>query len=221
MKGTDDEAGATSANDCIKLYEGYYYTGVGTQIDRTSVLPCLVNSFCPGYPNVVKNIVRGAPSLPTSCPTGTKIAAGIAFADNAAFFAANTAARTATSTPAVPAANSAANTGGRNTNDCNQLVAGYFYAGPGSITSSTVKQCTADFFCNTEGLAIVTGVDTAAGTTLADPGLNHCPGGVNSLIGSKTINDCNILEPGYYYTGPVTTAISAASVLDCTVKYYW
>jgi hypothetical protein len=221
-KKTDDNAaGASSVNDCLKLYEGYYYTGIGTGISRTTVLPCPANSFCTGYPNEAKNIVRGAPSLPSSCPAGTKVVVGTAFATDQLFFDANAAARVAT-TPPGAATRSGAVAGGRDTNDCDTLRAGYWYDGPGAITSSTVKLCTADYFCNTEDLAIVTGTDTAAGTDpTTDPGINPCPAGVNSLVGSDDINDCNILEAGFYYTGPVTTAISATSVVACPVKFYW
>ncbi|WIA32737.1 hypothetical protein OEZ86_005923 [Tetradesmus obliquus] len=216
-KALDTDKGASSANDCLKLYEGYYYTGVGTEISRTSVLPCPANKFCTGWPNIAKTIVRGAPSLPTDCPTGTKVAVGVAFADDTAFFNANGAARAITSAPPGSPTNSAANAGGRNVNDCNTLKASYFYDGTGAISTSTVKLCTADFYCNTEGVAITVNTPTAAAV---GGGINACPTGVNSLEGSKTINDCNILEAGYFYTGPAGTAISGTSVTQCLVKFY-
>jgi hypothetical protein len=216
-KGTDDEAGATSANDCIKLYEGYYYTGVGTAISRTTVLPCTANNFCPGYPNVAVDIVRGKPSLPTSCPFGTKVVAGEAYTTDALFFAANQDAREATAVPASPAANSGAKLGGRNTNNCDTLRDGYWYNGAGDITTATVKQCTADYFCNTEDLPITKDTPTGPGTGGAS-GYNPCPAGVNSLVGSDNVNDCNILEPGYFYDGP--GAVSTTTVKTCPAKSY-
>jgi hypothetical protein len=223
VKADDNAAGASSVNDCLKLYEGYYYTGIGTGISRTTVLPCPADSFCPGYPRLARNIVRGAPSLPTACPAGTQVVAGVARADDATFFTNNADARAATTSP-TSVARSGRLSGGRDTNDCATLRAGYWYdstVGSGDITSSSVKLCTADFFCNTENHPIVKGTATAAGATLADAGINPCPAGVNSEVGSDSINDCNILEAGFYYTGPAGTAISGTSVAACPVKFYW
>jgi hypothetical protein len=150
------------------------------------------------------------------------VAVCTAYATDLLFFAANEDARLAT-TPPGAATRSGAVAGGRDINDCDTLRAGYWYNGPGAISSTTVQLCTADFFCNTEDLAIdvAAGTDTAAGAGGTAPGRNPCPAGVDSEVGSDSINDCNILEPGFYYTGPVTTAISATSVAACPVKFYW
>jgi hypothetical protein len=219
QKADANAAGASSVNDRLKLYEGYYYTGIGTGISRTTVLPCPANSFCPGYPRVARSIVHGIPSLPTACPAGTEVAVGVAFLTDAAFFTANANARGATSSP-TSVARSAADAGGKDTNDCDTLRDGYWYNGPGDISSSTVQLCTADYFCNTEDLAITKNTNTAPGATLDDAGINPCPAGVNSEVGSNSINDCNILEPRFYYTGG-PAAISDTTVVACPVKSYW
>jgi hypothetical protein len=214
-KASDDDKGASSANDCLKLYEGYFYTGVGTDISRSTVLPCLANQYCEGYPNVAKVIVRGAPTLPSSCPAGTKVAATTPFASDQLFFDANTAAAIATLPPGSPT-NSAAQAGGRNINDCDTLRDGYYFTGAASISATSVVLCTADFYCNTEGVAIALNTATAAN---AAGGYNACPAGVKSLVGSDALTDCNILRPTYYYSGLGATI--DVGVVTCPVKNYW
>ncbi|WIA32723.1 hypothetical protein OEZ86_005909 [Tetradesmus obliquus] len=207
--------GASSANECTKLYAGYYYTGVGTDISRTSVLPCKADSFCHGYPTNAKNIVRGVPLLPTACPAGTQVAAGVSVGTDADFFTANAAALQDT----IP--NSAGN-GARVTNECAKLKAGYFFDGSSAdITTATVMRCTPNYYCNTDGLAIVLvpATATAAGTAGA-AGYNACPAGVKSAEGSSTVNDCKELRPGYHYKGPANAAISETSVDACPIKFY-
>jgi hypothetical protein len=206
-KTNDDDKGATSANDCLKLYEGYYYTGVGTDISRSTVLPCLANQYCEGYPNNERNIVRGAPTLPKSCPAGTKVLATTPFATDADFFAANNLGTNA---------NSAAKDGGRYINDCDTLRAGYYFTGAASISATSVVLCTADYYCNTEGVAIALNTATPAN---AAGGYNACPAGVKSLVGSDALTDCNILRPTYYYSGAGATI--DVGVVTCPVDNYW
>ncbi|KAF6251784.1 hypothetical protein COO60DRAFT_1674488 [Scenedesmus sp. NREL 46B-D3] len=244
-KADDDVAGASSANDCLKLYEGYYYTGVGTAISRTTVLPCPANNFCMGYPNMVKNIVRGAPSLPTSCPAGTKVLVGAAYADDAAFFAANSAARISTAN-----SNSAAVDGGRNTNDCDTLRAGYYYTGsagnsladPGRhpcpagvnslVGSDDINDCnilepgwyyTGPANTPISDSSVVTcpvnpGGKTVNTATSDRAGDIACAAGSTSVSGSDSSSDCTDLLAGFFYTG--AGAISDDTVVACPEDFF-
>lgn len=219
-KNADDEArGITTANGCTKLYAGYYYTGIGIDISRSTVQPCPANNFCHGHPQNPATISLGTPILPIGCPTGTKGDAGTQRTGLTADEDWRTANRPLlVATPASSAAN-----GGETTNDCNRLVAGHFYDGSNVepfITSSTIKVCEPGKFCSTEGLLIEKGDDTNPGNSgPADPGVNNCVTGVTSLAGAKSMNDCNIIQARYYYDG--SGAISNSNIKDCPKKSYW
>jgi hypothetical protein len=220
----DAEPGAKVVNDCKKVYEGYWYNGIGSgDISTTTVRPCPANVFCPGWPRTATNIVTlGTAILPTPCPDGTQVDAGTVKGTN--WFADNTAARAVVTADPASADRSGAN-GARTMADCNKQVAGWWYEAPGSgstaISSSTVKRCLADTYCNTKGLSISPGTSTATVTT--GQGVYDCPTGSGSAVGSKVINDCSRLKPGNYFTGGNVAGATPgpATIKQCPVKSYW
>jgi hypothetical protein len=161
-------------------------------ISRSTVKPCPADAFCLGHPYNPKTITRGTPSLPDTCPAGTKRNAGTARAGATPGEAWRKDNRAAL--PATSAAN-----GGKTTNDCNRLIAGYYYDGTNAavfITKDTVLLCKVGWFCSTEGLSIDKGTETPPGAgSNSNPGLNPCITAVSSLAGSKVENDCNIIQP--------------------------
>jgi hypothetical protein len=211
------EPGAKFVNDCTKVYEGYYYNAIiPGDISTTTVRPCPANKFCPGRPLAENTIELGTPMVPTSCPPGTKVVAGnVLGATN--WWTDNTDAR-AISTPTAPADTTRSGVdGARTVADCDTLVAGWWYDGPGDISTTTVKQCPVDKYCDTEDVAIdpVLTDDTDTGS----PGIKYCPTGSGSALGSNDVNDCNQLKPGYYFAG--NGNVVGSTILQCPVKSYW
>lgn len=192
-------AGASTVNECTKLYAGYYYTGIGALISTTNVQACLADSYCPGYnpqtSGTPTTITIGTPIMPHACPAGTTVAAGTTKADSATRVSAYD--------------------GGMTIADCDTLVAGWYYDGTGAISNTTVKKCGVTKYCNTDGVAIV------ASTITSSANYTDCPTGVQvpaDKIGGKVADDCTELQPTYYYDG--TGAISSSSIKSCTTGYW-
>lgn len=201
--------GAKTANQCTKLYAGYWYNGIGSGgISTTTVVPCPAGKFCTGYPKTAKSITTiGTPVLPSNCPDGTTVVAGSVLGTTA-WWTANQDARE------VPATgvDTTLTSGGGNAKvkeDCTILVAGWRFVG--TATPKTAEQCPADSYCE--------GVDPLDWTSSTVVGEATCPLGSGSSIGAKVINDCNKLKATFYFTGGAT--VSTSSILACEPNSYW
>jgi hypothetical protein len=224
-QGNDAEPGAKVVNDCKKVYEGYYYNGIGSgDISTTTVVPCPADKFCPGWPLTATNIVaRGNAISPLSCPPGTQRVAGTA--KPLTWWADNEAAR-AILTPNPASTDRSGANGAKTIADCNKLVAGWYYSGTNPISPTTVRECPEDKYCLTGGvlIAVPTATTVVAAGAAPATGVNTCPAGSGSAEGSDEINDCNRLKPAYYFTGNANVAGATpgpATIAQCPVKYYW
>ncbi|WIA29465.1 hypothetical protein OEZ86_011966 [Tetradesmus obliquus] len=198
--------GALTANACKKLYEGYWYNGIGNgDISTTTVVPCPADMYCPGWPKTDTKIgTLGTPVLPTACPTGTTVAKGTVVGNT--WFDFNIDARVVATVDSGSAVISGGN-GAKVRNDCDMLVAGYFWTG------SAVSLCTAGKYCKTGGIVFTW--DPASTPTA----ITNCPAGTTSATGSKVVEDCNKLLAGYYFTGGATVD-EGTTILKCPVKSY-
>uniref|UniRef100_A0A383VUV6 Tyrosine-protein kinase ephrin type A/B receptor-like domain-containing protein n=1 Tax=Tetradesmus obliquus TaxID=3088 RepID=A0A383VUV6_TETOB len=208
--GIDTTPGAKIVNDCKKLYAGYWYNGISSgEISTTTVVPCPAGKFCTGYPIAVKSITTiGTPVLPSNCPDGTTVAAGLPNVDADAWWTANKDAREAT---ALSTTLTSGGNGAKVNTDCKTLVAGWWFTGS---TTQTVDQCPADSYC-------VGGATFSSWTGTSDVGKATCPTGSGSSIGAKVINDCNKLKATYYFSGGATVSGGATgSIKPCEPNFY-
>jgi hypothetical protein len=96
--------------------------------------------------------------------------------------------------------------------DCSDLLPGFFYTGAGAISDDTVVACPERFFC--DGSATIT-----VATNNMPVGREACPVGSGSAASSDSRDDCLVVDKGYYFDGDGTcSGVAASGAPTCTYK---